>query len=70
MTQAQKDMTTSKTEETKSVDVILMVSSAIFKLVEESSTTNASMTKAEKNISFNTYQQQLIAKISSIVGRS
>ena len=70
VTQVHKDTTSSKTEDTKSTDLILMVSSAISKLAEESSTVNASATKAEKNVSFSTDQQQIFAKLSIIAGRS
>ena len=70
MAQAQEDKTASKTNGTKLADIMLMASSAIFKLAAETSTANFFMTNAEKSVSYNTDQQQLIAKLSSIVGQS
>ena len=49
---------------------MLIISSAISKLAAEAFTANISTPNAEMSVSFNTDQQQLIAKLSSIVGCS
>lgn len=60
VTQAQEEATAGKTEDNKMASVISMVSSAVSKLTEVSTTAHASTTTAEKEVKFSTDQQRLL----------